>query len=250
MIKLVLLFLFLTSCSFFTKNLKERNLEEFYFPTVASSYFLEPLTKNYNFDSEANCFKNYNINFLDINLLMKSFNYNYFKAIQVQALYNQEIVKFNSDLELSVKLKENIFYNSNSKVTNGVYSFTTPDFNEINLINLDEVFEDNKVNLIKLKKLNNLLISNKMDDGVPVILSKCLMGSEIDKIFENVIYSKISSEFTSIFNEKGERIPSYQLNWIEFFKMNQKINYYTQDIKSISKNNFLIKNQKIKIKTY
>ncbi len=224
----VTLMIFFSSCaSNNSSGLKPRSLEDYYISTGVEKYFLNSIPAWANFDQKAGCFRQSSIRYLDLDALMKSYSINYNKALQVQAAFNEEYIQFqkmNHDRPITLKEDELIFFKVSDKVSNKIIFFDAPHFKRVNLIWIDEILGDKS----KEKKLKNLLNSKEMEEGVPVLVSFCLMRTEIESLFPSLEAKSISAEMLSVFDSSGIRKPAFQIELDQFFDQNQSLFFYSQ----------------------
>jgi hypothetical protein len=227
-LNLVGMILFLSSCSFMsTDGLKPRTVEDYYVSTGVEKYFLTDIPAWSNFDQKAECFRNTNIRYFNIDALMKSYNLNYNKALQVQASFNEEAIQFkkiNPSHMVTLKEEELLFYKVSEKISSKMTFFDPPTFKRINLVWLDEVLGDPA----KENKLKYFLNSETMVDGVPVLLSLCLTREEVEKRFPQFNTKMITAELFSVFDSSGKKMPGFKIELDQFFNSDQKIYFYSQ----------------------
>ena len=227
--KIILSLLFIliltTSCS---TQLKSRDVTQYYSGMGLEKYFLSEIPAWANFSSVGNCFRSKSIQYLDIGALMKSFNLSFVDALQIQATFNEDYleVKKDSNLKITFKDLEIIYFKANQKVTGKINFFDAPDFKTIHLIWLDEVLADKT--LEKEKKLKNFLQSDVHNNGFPILVSACLTKSEITEKFPGLSAKILSAELFSSFDNLGSVIPGLRLDLGSLFKANQSIIFYTQ----------------------
>lgn len=223
---LALITFILAAC---TSGMKPRNVEQYYASTGVEKYFLSDIPEWANFSQSAGCFRTKGIRYFDIDALMKSYSLNYANATQIQATFNEEYlaVKKQPNVTLTLKDEEVLFFKASEKVNSKIIFFEAPAFRQIHLIWLDEALKGKK----QEEKLKNFLQSSVHDNGVPVLISACLTIQEIEAKFEGSAVKVISAEMFSIYDEKGEKQPNLHINLGAFFKPEQKLVFYTQEVK-------------------
>lgn len=232
-----------SSCSNTSNTtMQPRTVENFYVTTGVEKYFLTDIPNWANFDQQAKCYRSSSIRYFDIEALMKSYSLTYNKALQIQASFNEEFEiysKTNEAHQVTLKEEELLFYKVSEKVFNKIVFFDAPTFERINLVWLDEVIGDPK----KERKLKELLSSNTMNIGVPVLVSFCLTRSEVEKKFPYSNSKMITSEMFSVYTVKGEKTPGFKIDLDQFFSKAQKIYFYSQ--KNIIPSDEILGNYKI-----
>jgi hypothetical protein len=227
MLTIITLCLFILSgCA---NGLKPRPVDQYYTSTGVEKYFLSDIPEWANFSQSAGCFRTKGIRYFDIDALMKSYSLKYTEAVQVQATFNEEylVLKKQPNVTLSLKDEEVLFFKASDKVNNKITFFEAPDFKQVHLIWLDEALIGKK----QEDRLRQFLQSSTHDAGVPVLISACLTRMEIEAKFPGLAIKNISAEMFSIYDDKGQKKPSLHINLGAFFKPNQKIIFYTQEIK-------------------
>jgi hypothetical protein len=223
----ILLFVFfITGCSS-NQSLQSRRLEEYYTSTGVEKYFLSDIPAWANFDQQAGCFKKTNIRYFDIGALMKSYAMPYTDALQLQGAFNEELARLTKVAKLqfsTIKEEESLFYKVQEKIKSNILFFDPPSFKRINLIWLDDIYENEQKKL----KLKTLLASPDMDIGVPVAVSLCQTREEIEKNFPEFNGKMITTELLSIFDSKGDKTPGFRIELEAFFKPDQKLYFYSQ----------------------
>ena len=222
-----LFFLFLLSaCS---SGMKSRSVDQFYTSTGVARYFLSDIPEWANFSQSAGCFRAKGIRYFDVDALMKSFSLKYADALQIQAIFNEEYLQIKKDAKVNLTLKDEevLFFKASDKVSSKIVFFDAPTFKQIHLIWLDEALKGKK----EEDRLRNFLNSSTQDVGFPVLVSACLTKSEIEARFPNLSIKTISAEMFSIYDEVGSRRPNMHINIDQFFKPDQKINFYMQETK-------------------
>lgn len=223
----IFVFLFASCANQVIQGMKSRTIEDYYVSTGVEKYFLSDIPSWANFDLKGGCYKTANIRYFNLDALMKSYGLNYDKALQVQASFNEEFSQFkNSDMKHAVTLKEEelLFYKVSEKISSKMTFFDPPSFKRIHLVWLDEVLGDIK----KEKKLKNLLNSELMADGVPVLVSLCLTREEVEKRFPDLNTKMITAELFSVYDSKGDISPGFKIELGQFFTPEQKIFLYVQ----------------------
>lgn len=225
--QIIVMTTFLLSSCASDKNLKPRTVEDYYAPTGVEKYFLTDVPNWANFDQKAGCFRQPGIRYFNINALMKSYALTYNQALQVQASFNEEFLKFKKANKFQapmLKEEELLFYKVSEKVSSKIVFFDPPTYNRVNLIWLDEILGDEQ----KEKKLKNLLNSPVMEAGVPVLVSFCLTRDEVENKFPDLNTKMITAELFSIYDSQGNATPGFKFELGQFFKPEQKLYFYSQ----------------------
>lgn len=160
---------------------------------------------------------------------MKSYSLKYAEALQIQASFNEEYLgtKKNKLAIVTLKEEERFFFEASDKINNHINFFTSPSFKKIHLIWLDEALKGKK----EEEKFRKFLKSSVHDNGQPILISACLTKNEIESKFPDLPIRAISAELFSIYSEEGERQPEIHVNLDSFFKAEQEIIFYTQELK-------------------
>ena len=224
---LILGLIFFVACS--SKNLKPRDVDQYYTSTGVQKYFLSDIPEWANFSQSAGCFRTKGIRYFDIEALMKSFSLKYNEALQLQGSYNEEflVMKKNPKITLSLKDEEILFFKASDKVNSKIVFFDPPTFKEIHLIWLDEALLGKK----QEDKLRAFLQSPVHNTGVPILVSACLTKEEAEAKFPDMAVKIISAELFSIYDTSGMKQPSLHVNVNSFFQDGQKLIFYKQDSK-------------------
>lgn len=219
--------LFLLSSCAVNKNMQPRTVENYYTPTGVTKYFLTDIPSWANFDQNAGCFRQPGIRYFNIDALMKSYALTYNQAIQVQASFNEEFLKFKKANKLQapmLKEEELLFYKVSEKVSSKIIFFDPPTFKRVNLVWLDEILGDEK----KEKKLKSFLNSAVMEEGVPVLVSFCMTRDEVENKFPDLNTKMITAELFSIYDSRGTASPGFKFDLSQFFKSDQRLFFYSQ----------------------
>lgn len=222
-----ILFSFLLSaCS---NGLRPRSVEEFYVSSGIEKYFLSDIPEWANFSQSAGCFRTKGMRYFDIDALMKSYSMKYPEAVQVQATFNEEFLNLKKATKATPKLKDEeiLFFKASEKVNSKINFFDAPTFKQVHLIWLDEALLGKK----QEDRLRAFLHSSVHDNGFPVLVSACLTKSEVEEKFPGIALKVISAELFSIYDETGAKMPMIHTNIGAFFKPDQKIILYKQDLK-------------------
>ena len=142
-------------------------------------------------------------------------------------------------------LQEKFFFEVISKVQNDLTEFKAPTYKRINLVWIDML----KGDLKKIQDLKKLMNSDSMNSGHPVFVSLCMSDDEIENFIEINGFSDMSiriipQEMFSIFDENGNMLTHYYLNFNKLFKKEQELYFYLP-IKKLPiefKGNFKIQN--------
>ena len=225
-IPFILISLLVIGCS---TKLKSRNIEEYYTSTGVSKYFLPDVPDWANFTQSAGCFRSKGIRYFDVDAMMKSYSLSYANAIQVQASYNEEYlaVKKQPNVTVTLKDEEVLFFKASEKINSKIPFFDPPTFKQIHLIWLDEILKGKK----QEDKFRAFLQSSTQDTGFPVLISACLTKAEIEEKFPGLSMKVISAEMFSVYDDKGVRSPNMHINLDAFFKPDQRLIFYTQEVK-------------------
>lgn len=221
-----IIFIFIAGCSS-APGLKPRTVEEYYLSTGVEKYFLPEIPDWINFSEDAGCFRTKGLKYFDIDALMKSYALNYFEAIQLQALFNEDFLSAKSTQvrqALTLKEEENLFFKASERVGSKIFFTDLPAFKRIHLIWLDNIIGDKNSE----GRLKNFLASETHNEGVPVLISACRTKKEIESVLPEAHYKIISAELFSVYNQQGQRIPNMHLDLSVFFKADQKLFFYTQ----------------------
>jgi len=211
------------------KNLKPRNVEDYYTSTGVEKYFLTDVPAWASFDQNAGCFRTPGIRYFNIDALMKSYALTYNQALQIQGSFNEEFVQYkkvDKSKAPSFKEEELLFYKVVEKVSSKIHFFTPPEFKRIHFIWIDEILGDER----KEKKLKQFLNSSTMDLGVPVMVSFCMTREEIEKKFPDLSSKLISAELFSIYDRQGVIAPGFKFDLEQFFGPAQELYFYSQKI--------------------
>jgi hypothetical protein len=220
--KIFIIIFLLSACA--NQSIKQRTIEEYYQSSGVEKYFLSSLPIWANFSTIAGCFRNEQIQYLDLNALMKSYSVSYATALQIQGSYNEEYLKL-------TKLRDNIvpfsemqllFFRASDRVNSKIVFFEPPSFNRIHLVWVDNV---------DTQKVKKFLKSSVHDKGIPILLSFCLTKNELEAKFSESNYKIISAEMFSIFDITGAKTPAFGLSLDQLFKANQEVILYSPQAK-------------------
>jgi len=226
------LILFLTSCATTVtdKQLKRRNLDEYFSGSGVVRYFLSDLPDWANFSQTAACQRSISPRYFNVTTLLKSYDYTYEQSVQLQYMFNVEMNKLKQRTEakfLPFSDEEKLFFTLTDKIQADIRTFRPPTFKRVNLIWMDPLLKSAEGQ----KSLAKLLRSSDMDLGHPVLISMCLNHFEMEKFLSskgmlnrNVRY--IPYEMFSPYTKTGEKVPLFQIYLNEFFKKNQKLYLY------------------------
>lgn len=229
---LIIGLLLLTACSTTDadKQMKRRNLDEYFSGSGVVKYFLSDLPNWANFSQTASCQRTISPRYLNINTLISSYSYNYEEAIQLQYMYNVEMNKLKKRTEsdfLPFSDEEKLFFTLSDKIQADIRTFRAPKFKRVNFVWIDPLLTNKQ----GYERLVALLNGAAMEKGHPVLISLCLNHFELEAYLSkrgllnrNIRY--IPYEMFSAYSIKGEREPLFQLHINEFFKKDQKLFLY------------------------
>ncbi|MFT6546407.1 MAG: hypothetical protein ACJAT2_003754, partial [Bacteriovoracaceae bacterium] len=224
--------LFLLGCSTTDadKQLKRRNLDEYFSGSGVVKYFLSDLPNWANFSQTASCQRTISPRYLNINTLISSYSYKYEEAVQLQYMYNVEMNKLKKRTEseyLPFSDEEKLFFTLSDKIQADIRTFRAPTFKRVNLIWIDPLLKNKN----GYERLMGLLNGEAMEKGHPVLISLCMNHFEFEDYLSkrgllnrNIRY--IPYEMFSAFSVKGEQEPIFQLHINEFFKNDQRLFLY------------------------
>jgi hypothetical protein len=212
------------------KQMKRRNLDEYFSGSGVVKYFLSDLPNWANFSQTASCQRSISPRYLNINTLISSYSYNYEEAIQLQYMYNVEMNKLKKRTEadyLPFSDEEKLFFTLSDKIQADIRTFRAPKFKRVNLVWIDPLLKNKK----GFEKIVSLLRGEDMEKGHPVLISLCMNHFELESYLSksgllnrNIRY--IPYEMFSAYSVKGIIEPTFQLHINQFFKENQKIFLY------------------------
>lgn len=223
---LIFISILLGSCS---SSLKSRTIEQYYTSTGVEKYFLSDLPEWANYSVSGKCYRKSEIRYFNIESLMKSYSLSYADAIQIQATFNDEYLnlKKREGVTLTLQNEEQIFFKASDRVNSQIKFFDAPLFKQIHLILLDEALKSKK----QEEKMKLFLQSSIQDNGFPVLISACLTKREIEERFPDIAVKFISAEMFSVYDINGVMLPSIHTQVDAFFKPEQKIIFYSQEVK-------------------
>jgi hypothetical protein len=205
-------------------------MDQYFVSSGVTRYFLPDLPKWANYSQSADCRRETNVRYFNVEKLRKSFAIDYVQALQLQLMFNVERTKLlnSSGLDaLPLKDEEKLFFNVSEKIQSRVYTSRLPDFKRVNLVWIDQFIAD-KDNKNKLKKL---MKSEAMMKGHPVFVSLCLSYSEVEQFLQKIGMGYqniriISFEMFSPYN--GELLLENRLliNFNNLFFKEQKLYLY------------------------
>jgi hypothetical protein len=227
--KIIIVLFLLSACA--NQSIKQHSIEDYYQSSGVEKYFLSSLPLWANFSTVSSCFRSEQVQYFDLNALMKSYSINYAMAIQVQGTFNEEYLKL-------IKLRGNIvpfsemqllFFRASDRVNSKILFFDSPTFRRIHLIWIDN---------IETQKVKKFLKSSIHDKGIPVLLSFCSTKNEIEEKFNESNYKIISAEMFSTFDFTGVKSPVLGIWLDQFFAKNQELILYSpqsniQEIKEL-----------------
>lgn len=229
---LLLLTFVLTGCATTNadKQLKRRDVEQYFSGTGVVKYFLSDLPEWANFSQTASCKRSTSVRYFNMSSLKKSYNYNYEQSVQLQYMYNVELNRLKSKTENSFipfSEEEKMFFTLTDKVQANIRTFRVPTFKRVNLVWIDPFLKTRGGE----KRLVQLLNSKAMDTGHPVLISMCLNHLELETYLgrrgllnKNIRY--IPYEMFSPYNSEGEMEYLFQINFKEIFSSKQKLYLY------------------------
>lgn len=229
---LIILSFFILGCASTEadKQLKRRNLDDYFSSSGVVRYFLSDLPNWANFSQTASCHRSVSARYFNMSTLLKSYGYKYEQAVQLQYMFNVEMNKLKQRTEaefLPFSDEEKLFFTLTDKIQAEIRTFRVPTFKRVNLIWIDPLLKSKE----EEKRLINLLNSSVMDSGHPVMVSMCLNHFEFEKYLSskglmnrNIRY--IPHEMFSPYNAKGEKDTNFQLHLKKLFKKDQKIYLY------------------------
>lgn len=223
----VLTFLSILTVSCAVNKMQPRTVEDYYAQTGTEKYFLPDVPAWASFDQNAGCFRKSGIKYFNIEALMKSYALTYDQAIQIQASFNEEYLRFKKPEAVkapTMREEELLFYKVSEKISSKILFFDPPTFKRINLIWLDEVAGDEK----KIKKLKLFLNSATMDTGLPILVSFCMTRDEVEKQFPEINTKMITAELFSAYDSNGNAHPGLILDLGLIFKPEQAMYFYSQ----------------------
>lgn len=225
MMKYILILFTLVGCSTTFKN---REIENYHQSAGVEKYFLSDIPSWANFSTEGQCHRQYTTRFFDIGLLMKNFNVDYSRALQIQGLFNDF---YNREGEggtlrsLPLLAEQNLFYKALEKINAGLLFFERPTFLKINLVWVDDAF----ISVEDEKRLKGFLKSSVFDSGVPVLLSLCYTKKELEEKFKDDHYAMITAELLSVFNANGVMGNQFKIDLGRLFDSKQILQLYTRE---------------------
>jgi hypothetical protein len=229
---IILLTLLLSACTSneTDKQLKRRNLDEYFNSSGVVRYFLSDLPNWANFSQTAACQRSISPRYFNISTLLKSYDYKYEEAIQLQYMFNVEMNKLKQRTKarfLPFSDEEKLFFTLTDKIQAEIRTFRVPTFKRVNIIWIDPILKSKA----QEKRLIKLLKSKVMDSGHPVMISMCLNHAEFEEYLgnkgllnRNIRY--MPHEMFAPYTVKGEKIPLFQLYLKHIFKKDQKLYLY------------------------
>ena len=192
------------SCSSPTLKQSRTELDSVYISSGIEQYTLGTLPYWANFASDGKCFRKENTKYLNFENLKKSYNFTFEQSLHLQQIFNKRHRSFRQSSQIEIVKpndEANIFYNSQEMVQNGTRDFKVPKFKSVNIIWIDSLVFSAKGR----GRINRLLRSDAMNNGVPILLSKCLTDHEIDKIvtenkWQDLVSHYISQDFLTVYD--------------------------------------------------
>jgi hypothetical protein len=202
-----------------------------YQPSGVVRYILPDIPSWAHSSSSGSCFKSSPMRYLDFSSLRSSFQLSYTDAIQFQLLYNREHRKLQQMAfqgSIPVRDEEILFFRVSDMIKSRIHSFVAPTFRRVHLVHIDDFIETPE----KIRQLQILMNSDKMNKGHPVFVSLCRRSEEIesflvDNNLENQNIRLISSEMFSSFGLENELRPLMRLNLDLFFHESQQLFFFS-----------------------
>lgn len=213
--------------------MKRRNLDRYYVSSGIERFFLPDIPRWANVSKTASCRRQGGIKFINLPKLQNNFRLSYSDAVQFQYYLNKEREakkKFYSSEFLMLKDEEIIFYDVSDKIQSGIYAFTPPKFERVNLVWIDPAIGSEK----KMKDLIRLMRSRSMDLGHPVFISMCLDHKALQsfigtsKAFQDNVLM-IPFDLFSIYNSNKEQQLDFNLEIESLFRPEQNLHLYVPD---------------------
>lgn len=197
---------------------------------AGSEQYLLPLIPDWSNSSViGQCKRQFPVQLMNLAKLKKSFNYTYQQALHFQKKYNQlrRLQKNeNESTFLTPEDKENIFFQVKEQIKTDKF-LSLPNFKRYNIYWIDPLLKSKKGK----RQFQALMSRPDFNNGVPIILSQCLLDHEIEKILRdwNIKEEKfyyISYELFNPYPADDDQIGFEQLNLSQIFPSESKIFFY------------------------
>ncbi len=230
---LLTLAIILSSCSsnrvVGLKGFETRNAEEYYRNSGVVQYFLSELPAWANSYDEGSCHREISVRYLDMKALRASYRYSYSESLQFQYLFNlmaREKAKAAAVEKLRPQDEEVVFFEASNRIQSGFYPFRRPNFEKVSLIWIDPILS------APASVIKNLLTSDAVLKGHPVVISNCLGASSlrtwlIDHSITDENIRLIPAEMFSPYNSNGELSTGIHIDVEKLFTSGQKVYFYT-----------------------
>lgn len=219
----------LYSCSSGTVKRLETNEGDFIQVERTEEFFLTDLPNWANFSSSAKCFRSKSLQYFDLKKMNASYDMDYKDLISLQVLFNQKYLKQKESKVLGSIDKSMILRETLQKQKSGLNLLKLPNFKKFNLIWIDLVPEDKKESFLRA-----FMLSEYMDNGVPIILTLCDSFDGLNNRITNsgidIEYPlSITMEYFSNYNKKFFQMPLLGLFLEDFFPKSSSINLIVPD---------------------
>ena len=169
----------LISCSYTkTDGVNIEDASEVFLTSGAEQFFLAELPFWANFSTDGGCFRSVPIRYLNFTQLKQNYNLSYDQMLHLQLMFNRRLnehLRSTGQSIMSPKDEAYVFYNMYQKVVGGSYDFLIPRFEKLSLVWVDPLIANKK-------KLVEIIRSEKVLDGFPILVSECLTSFELEDL--------------------------------------------------------------------
>lgn len=208
--------IFAVSCASTNSNIESRDLEQIYRGAGVERYFLSDLPDWANFSASAGCKREGVVRYLNFKTINDSYSLGYEELVHLQHMLNKRFDSVRSESENQLYLKDEafIYYNVYEQVAGGGREFLLPQFSSISLIWVDPFYGN-------LQKVDQLLESEAVGKGHPVIVSSCMKARALEVLAEERGWDRfgvklISQEMFSPFSTELGLGHDYTLDFSSF----------------------------------
>lgn len=205
-------------------------LDNVYISSGVEQYFLGNLPHWINFSSWAKCRRNESIRYMNYEILKKSYALTYDQMVHMQHMWNRKLYAYKrsgGQGNLPLKDESFVFNNVYAQVIGGSYVFSAPKFNQVSLVWIDPFIENKK-------KLKQILRSDDVLSGHPVIISHCLSSYAAESLLqelelEDLGIKIIPAEMFSLFDKNIQMGYEFQIDVSQIMKKKKIILYSSEE---------------------
>lgn len=207
---LTFILLFLGSCANTEPQLvSSGTLDRAYISSGIEKFFHVDLPHWANFSSAGQCQRKTNIRYLHFENLKNSYDLGYQDLIHLQNMFNRKLYAYKTSAtqdEIPLKDESYVFYNVYQQVLGGSFDFIEPKFKKVSVVWIDPYLGDKK-------KLIQIIRSERVLQGHPILLSHCLTSYELEEFARSLNLDELGVKYLSadMFSIYGEDIiPKYR----------------------------------------